>query len=651
MSFEDFLRNGIPLHDASRFFLSLTKRADAEGMPPDAAEGSGEQFAAPVEVVLQAMGKQVQLAFETHMAYKTYAQALRDVAGDEIAQGFEEHAAEEMSHAEFLIRNMSALGGPVHIPDVQAPPASTIPEEITRRLMGMEQALIAGWQELLELIGGGPTAEAIASFMQAGQARVESLGQLLSGAAPQGSDAGAVPGQPPVGMPGGMPDDAALDAQKVAMQLRFIKAANELFGGHSEDGDQSLDEYLAQEEEASIAQYKNEADYYKQQAQQAQQQAQSAQMQSQQTQQQVEQMGQQLQEVQSQVDGTLQQAQQSTQQAQQVQQQALQSTINAQSAATKAMQQTMMANNELLDQQQLSANMRDAYQQMQQQIMQVAQTPPPPATTMEAGVNQQQQTSDAEMAQQAMMPGMEQEGMPPEQGAEGMDPGQPGMEPGMDPGQQGMDPGMGPPPEAGPMPGPEAGGMPMEGAPPMGGMAPQGGQAPQGMPPGNPSMQGMPGKMASARYAKNLEVMRKLANQSSGPEYEKTGSMLDDLKQYAGQLPAMARAHAPQLAGAAIGAGAGAALPHLVSEEKQMQQMDALRARIADLEARGELGWKDELGLIKDRAALGLEEFAQKHPLAATATTALAGAGAGASTGAVFADILKNNKPDPLGFS
>ena len=71
MSFEDFLRNGIPLHDASRFFLSLTKRADAEGMPPDAAEGSGEQFAAPVEVVLQAMGKQVQLAFETHIAYKT----------------------------------------------------------------------------------------------------------------------------------------------------------------------------------------------------------------------------------------------------------------------------------------------------------------------------------------------------------------------------------------------------------------------------------------------------------------------------------------------------------------------------------------------------------------------------------------------------
>ena len=417
--------------------------------------------------------------------------------------------------------------------------------------------------------------------------------------------------------------------KEASLKMRFIKAAAELLDSATETPspmasapaeamggpgapDANAGSFLEQEQMMQQAQDTNEANYYKKKFEVAQQSLQAAQQQQQAQQQQMDQMNQQLQSMQQQIDG-------SVQQNQQVQQQAMQNAQSAQAAATQAMQQTLAANSELLSQQQLSANMRNAYQQLQQQVMQVAQAAPPPATTMEAGASQA-----------AAM------GTPPQTGPGEMAGGA-GGEPGTGAGQPGGDAGASAGPAAGPPPGDQGAAAPggEQAAPPAptsegANMAPQGDQT---------APQPEAAQAAKQGSANDLEKYLML-------DGEKFASFLSDASSRVGDL---AKQHAPAVIGAGIGAAGGAVLPFALTGGEE--QLAALRQRVADRDAnKDELGWRDELNQIKDKSMLGMEEFAQHHPVATHVMGALTGAGVGAVTGTAAGELLKSRKLDPAGY-
>jgi hypothetical protein len=409
-----------------------------------------------------------------------------------------------------------------------------------------------------------------------------------------------------------------------AAMARMIKMANELLeSAGAQEGspitpappvdvmgspgapDAHIDQFLSQEQMMQQAQDTNEANFYRQKFQEAQQQLQQSMQAAQSQQQQMDQMSQQLQGMQGQIDGALQQGQQ-------IQQTAMTNAQSAQAAATQAMQQTLAANSELINQQQLSSNMRNAYQQLQQQIQQVAQTAPPPATTMEAGAVQ----TPPAMAGGAPggPPGApEQAGQEPGPGPEATGAGQPGGEA---------------TPTAGPAGGPTPGGQGAE-------SGAQGSAAPQ--PTADrmgPQSDQTPPQPEAAQVSKQASDLEKYLMVDG----EKYASFLADAQFGARGIM---KEHAPELIGAGVGAVGVGLLPFGLKGGEE--QLAALRQHVADNEARkDELGWRDELKHITDKTQLGMGEFVQKHPIASHAVGALTGASVGAGVGtAINSEIAK----------
>jgi bacterioferritin len=193
---EKALRPQVPLHEAAGFFLRLKTAADegapAPGAPPPGMPGpagaspapdeTGQlegEFAAPVEQVLAAMTQIAENEFKTMLAYHVYAQSLRDLSREGIAEEFEEHAEDEIHHADFILRRMSVLGGPVQLPDIPAPAPASDPTEIVQTMIAMEQAGIALWQTLLPLLGENPTKYKVEEFLTREQHHLDELWQLL----------------------------------------------------------------------------------------------------------------------------------------------------------------------------------------------------------------------------------------------------------------------------------------------------------------------------------------------------------------------------------------------------------------------------------------------------------------------------------------
>lgn len=135
----------------------------------------------------------------------------------------------------------------------------------------------------------------------------------------------------------------------------------------------SLEEYLAQEEQAKAEAGAGEQEFLRGKMQQMQQEAQAAQQQAQSTQSQMEQLNQQLAA--------------STQQIQSAQQQ----TVTAQQMAQQAQQSQLQSADQALRTQQLATQMREAYQQLRGQLLDLASQDPAAA-------------SGAELSGQAMDP-------------------------------------------------------------------------------------------------------------------------------------------------------------------------------------------------------------------------------------------------------
>ena len=180
---------GIPLNEAAAYFIELKgfdKRADATSVgsstyaPPDETGELEGAFAVPVERVLEHLAKMVQNELKTNYAYMVYANSLRDFAHHSIAEEFESHADDETEHADWLLRRMGVLGGPIHVPDIPAPPAATEAEDIIQTMIRMEQEGIQNWRILRQMVGDeNPTKFKIEEYLTQEQEHLDELWQLM----------------------------------------------------------------------------------------------------------------------------------------------------------------------------------------------------------------------------------------------------------------------------------------------------------------------------------------------------------------------------------------------------------------------------------------------------------------------------------------
>lgn len=177
MVFERSTPCEIPFVEAATFFLKC--KYAAEYAPPDETGELEGRFAVPVEQVMALMQAMVVNEFKTHLAYQVYARTLRDLARDSVAEEFEDHAEDELEHAEFLLRRLSVLGGPVALPDIPSPPPASHPEDAIRTLIRIEQEGIAMWRQLQAMLGENPMKFDVEAYMAAELHHLDELWQLL----------------------------------------------------------------------------------------------------------------------------------------------------------------------------------------------------------------------------------------------------------------------------------------------------------------------------------------------------------------------------------------------------------------------------------------------------------------------------------------
>jgi len=392
--FEQNLRHEIPLHEAARFFVSFKKLAEATS-PPDETGTLEGMFAVPVEQALALMANQVRLEFETLYAYHVYAQTLRDLSHDAIAEHFLDHAEEEQAHADFLLKRMAVLGGPANVPDLAAPHGSTNPVDIVHTLIRMEQEGIASWRQLLTAIGENPMKVTIEDYMAQEQQHLDELWQLLpdelkgtptpagAGAEAQAvAPTGVATEEPAVEEPPAA--EPSIEEKKASMRFKLAMmklAVGEGDGtpmspptqGNAPPADTMPTNYLQAEMMGQQAQQQNEAAFYR--GQLGNSKATAALMQ------------QQVADIQGQL--------------QQLQEQVSQSSSQVEAATQQAVQAQDMATQQTLE----SAKARLGAQQMRAQILEIASQDP-----------QMMGEQALAPAQQPGMPGAEMGGAPPDAG-------------------------------------------------------------------------------------------------------------------------------------------------------------------------------------------------------------------------------------------
>lgn len=210
MTFDRILSKDVPLAEAAAAFHKLKFASGYE--PPDETGSLEGQFEASPEEVLKLLGEMVNNEFKTMVAYQTYAESLRGTERGSIAEEFEEHAENELDHAQFLMKRMSVLGGAIQLDDIPAPPASTDPVDIIKTMIRMEQEGIAKWKVFHSMCGDNPTKYKVEEYLTTEQHHLDELWQLLPYEARASVTTGApeantLPAQPMAG--GGPPDEGA----------------------------------------------------------------------------------------------------------------------------------------------------------------------------------------------------------------------------------------------------------------------------------------------------------------------------------------------------------------------------------------------------------------------------------------------------------
>jgi bacterioferritin (cytochrome b1) len=164
------------LAENSSFLVWLKTAAYA---PPDTTGALEGKFNAPVAKVISAIKDIIQNELKTGFAYHFYGNNLRGQSHHSIAEEFEDHAADEAEHAEYLMRRLSVIAGPVQLEDVPAPPPASSPEQIIDTMIRIEQEGIAKWRLLLSLLGDdNPMHIKVEEYLSNEQEHLDELMQL-----------------------------------------------------------------------------------------------------------------------------------------------------------------------------------------------------------------------------------------------------------------------------------------------------------------------------------------------------------------------------------------------------------------------------------------------------------------------------------------
>jgi len=223
MSFErSLLADRTSLGAAASFYVKLKHGSMAYEAPDETGQLEG-QFTVPVPQALELMSTMVENEFKTMYAYKTYANSLRGLSHHSIAEEFEDHAEQEIEHADFLLRRMAVLGGAVHVPDIPAPPADTDPVAIIQTMVRMEQEGIAKWKALHAITGDNPMKFKIEEYLTREQEHLDELWQMLPHEA---RDMGV-----PMAPTGQVQDQAGMAPEGAAKQAEFEEIKKKLAWG------------------------------------------------------------------------------------------------------------------------------------------------------------------------------------------------------------------------------------------------------------------------------------------------------------------------------------------------------------------------------------------------------------------------------------
>lgn len=228
--FERVLSNGIPQQAAADFFIRIKKAGWAD--PPDETGALEGQFAAPIEGVVSLISQVAAEKFKLMVAYHVFAESMRGLAQHAIGEVFHEHAEHERAAAEAYLKRAAVLGGgPVHLPEILPPPASSEPVKILMALARAEQEAIQLQTQLKQAVGEtNPLGFQIEQYMIEDMHHLDELWQMMPqdvvrdpviDQAPAG--AAVVPEQP-------TPEQAAPAVDEASAKTAFSRAIQKLAG-------------------------------------------------------------------------------------------------------------------------------------------------------------------------------------------------------------------------------------------------------------------------------------------------------------------------------------------------------------------------------------------------------------------------------------
>lgn len=193
----DLLLPGPSLEELSMAYIGFTTK-----WANDAGGGMYEgSFAVELPVLLQHMAEMVKNEFLTIYAYMAYSKAVRGTERGALADLFEEHAADEQEHADWLMERMAAMGGPMTLGDIPGPQAYTDPADIVQDLLRIETRGMALWSTLHQMVGCDPMKVRVEEYMAQEQHHADELRVLLPPPAVSMPSAAVLrPAAPPAGM-------------------------------------------------------------------------------------------------------------------------------------------------------------------------------------------------------------------------------------------------------------------------------------------------------------------------------------------------------------------------------------------------------------------------------------------------------------------
>lgn len=183
--FEQLASRPIPFMEGAAFLQKLKTAGWTD--PPDVTGGLEGGFTVSKEEVLDKLKQVIAAKARLMLGWYTYAQSFKGDAWRAIKTEFHEHAGDEQEGLTFYLKRAAALGGPIHMDDIEAPPPASDPLAIFNIMARAEQEGILAQRELRDLVGEeNPMKIGIEEQMSKDQHHLDEMWQMM----PQGSQPG-----------------------------------------------------------------------------------------------------------------------------------------------------------------------------------------------------------------------------------------------------------------------------------------------------------------------------------------------------------------------------------------------------------------------------------------------------------------------------